>query len=69
MFSLREDIFKKLTNWGILNDSDQLNTAKQKYKEGIAKKKKKLKPELKPKFEKIYCRKNNIKKTKTQGNC
>ena len=68
MFSLREDIFKKLTNWGILNDSDQSNTAKQKYKESIARKPK-LEPELKPKFEKIYCRKNNIKKTKTQGNC
>ena len=53
LFSLMEDIFKKLTNKRILNDdSDQSNIVEQKYKESIAKKKKKKKsePELKPKF-------------------
>ena len=50
LFSLREDIFKKLTNKGIINnDFDQLNIVKKKYKESIAKKPK-LEPELKPKF-------------------
>ena len=50
LFSLREDIFKKLTNKGIINnDFDQLSIVKEKYKESIAKKTK-LEPELKPKF-------------------
>ena len=53
MFSLKEDIFKKLTNKTILNDSDQSNIMEPKYKESLAKKKKKAKSklELKPKFE------------------
>ena len=39
LFSLRENIFKNLTNKRILNnDSDQSNTAEQKYEENIAKK-------------------------------
>ena len=38
LFSLREDIFKKITNKGIINnDFDQSSIAKQKYKESIAK--------------------------------
>ena len=52
LFSLREDIFKTLTNKRILyNNSDQSSIVEQKYKESIAKKKTKLEPELKPKFE------------------
>ena len=44
LFSLMEDIFKKLTNKRILNDdSDQSNIVEQKYKESIAKKKKRKK--------------------------
>ena len=36
LFSLREDIFKKLTNKGIINnDFDQPNIVEQKYKESI----------------------------------
>ena len=38
LFSLREDIFKNITNKGIINnDFDQSSIAKQKYKESIAK--------------------------------
>ena len=52
LLSLRQDIFKKLINKRILNnDSDQSSIVEQKYKESIAKIKKKLEPELKPKFE------------------
>ena len=52
LFGLREDILKKLTNKRIrYNDSDQSSIVEQKYKESIAKKKTKLEPELKPKFE------------------
>ena len=47
LFSLREDIFEKLTNKGIIimvliinNDFDQSSIVEQKYKESIAKKKK-----------------------------
>ena len=41
LFSLREDIFKKLANKKILNnDFDQSNIVEQKYKKNIAKKKK-----------------------------
>ena len=51
LFSLREDIFKILTNKGIINnDLDQSSIVKEKYKESIAKKKTKLEPALKPKF-------------------
>ena len=50
LFSLREDIFKILTNKGsINNDLDQSSIVKEKYKESIAKKKK-LELALKPKF-------------------
>ena len=42
LFSLREDISKKLTNKRILNnDSDQSSIVEQKFRESIAKKKKK----------------------------
>ena len=38
LFSLREDIFKKITNKGIINnDFDQSSIAEQKYRESIAK--------------------------------
>ena len=41
LFSLREDISKKLTNKRILNnDSDQSSIVEQKFRESIAKKKK-----------------------------
>ena len=40
LFSLKEEIFKKLTNKAILNDSDQSNIMEPKYKESLAKKKK-----------------------------
>ena len=72
LFSLMQDIFKKLTNKRILNDdSDQSNIVEQKYKESIAKKKKKkkIRTRIKTKIWGIYCRENKIKKTKTQGNC
>ena len=40
LFSLREDISKKLTNKRILNnDSDQSSIVEQKFRESIAKKK------------------------------
>ena len=39
LFSLKEYVFNKLTNKGILNNnSDQSNTVEQKYEESIAKK-------------------------------
>ena len=48
LFSLRENIFKKLANKGIINnDFDQSSIVEQKYKESIAKKNKtKLEPEF-----------------------
>ena len=50
LFSLREDISKKLTNKRILNnDSDQSSIVEQKYEEKIAKKTK-SEPELKTKI-------------------
>ena len=50
LFSLREDIFKILTNKGsINNDLDQSSIVKEKYEESIAKKTK-LELALKPKF-------------------
>ena len=50
LFSLREGIFKKLTNKRILNNnSDQSSIVEQKYEEKIAKKTK-SEPELKTKI-------------------
>ena len=64
MFSLKEDIFKKLTNKTILNDSDQSNIMEPKYKESLAKKKKKAKSklELKPKFEESIAGRTKLRK-------
>ena len=60
LFSLRENIFKKLTNKGIINnDFDQSSIVKQKYKKSTAKKNK-----IRSKIWGIYCRQNNIKKSK-----
>ena len=53
-----EDIFKKLTNKGIINnDFNQSSIVKQKYKKSIVKKTK-LEPELKPKFEESIAERN-----------
>ena len=58
LFSSMEDIFKKLTNKGIINnDFNQSSIVKQKYKKSIVKKTK-LEPELKPKFEESIAERN-----------
>ena len=65
LFSLREDIFKELTNERILNnDSDQSSVVEQKYKESITKKKKKkkLEPEINPKFEEYIAERTILRK-------
>ena len=60
LFSLREDIFKKLTNKGVINnDFDQSSIVKQKYKKSIAKKEK---LELKPKFEESIAERTMLRK-------
>ena len=70
LLSLRQDIFKKLTNKRILNNnSDQSSIVEQKYEESIAKTKNKIRTRIKTKIWAICCRENNIKKTKTQWNC
>ena len=57
MFSLREDVFKKLTNKGIINnDFDQSSIAKRKYE------KPKLEPELKLKSKKSVAKRNISRK-------
>ena len=62
LFSLREDVFQKLTNKGITNnDFDQSSIVKQKYKKSIAKKPK-LEPELKPKFEESITERTMLRK-------
>ena len=61
LFSVREDIFKKLTNKGVINnDFDHSSIVKQKYKKSIAKKK--LEPELKPKFEESIAERTMFRK-------
>ena len=63
LFSLREDIFRKLTNKGIINnDFDQSSIVKQKYKKSTAKSKTKLDP----KFEESIADRITSKKVKTQ---
>ena len=65
LFSLRDNIFKKLTNKGIINnDFDQSSIVKQKYKKSIAKKK--TRTRIKTKISGIYCGEKYIKKTETQ---
>ena len=62
LFSSMEDIFKKLTNKGIINnDFNQSSIVKQKYKKSIVKKTK-LEPELKPKFEESIAERNILRK-------
>ena len=51
LLSLRQDIFKKLTNKRILNNnSDQSSIVEQKYKESIAKTKNKIRTRIKTKI-------------------
>ena len=66
LFSLREDIFKILTNKGsINNDLDQSSIVKEKYKESIAKKNK-IRTSIKTKICGICCIDKYIKKTESQ---
>ena len=51
LLSLRQDIFKKLTNKRILNNnSNQSSIVEQKYKESIAKTKNKIRTRIKTKI-------------------
>ena len=64
---MREDIFKILTNKGIINnDLDQSSIVKEKYKESIAKKKNKIRTSIKTKICGICCIDKYIKKTESQ---
>ena len=58
LFSLRESIFKKLTNKGIKNnDFDQSSIVEQKYKRSIAKK-----PKWEPEFKESIAERNMLRK-------
>ena len=62
LFSLREHIFKKLTNKRILNNnSDQSNILKQKHEESIAKKSK-ITTRIKTKFEESIAQRIKLRK-------
>ena len=63
LFSLRENISRKLTNKGIINnDFDQSSIVKQKYKKSTVKKTTKLDP----KFEESIADRITSKKVKTR---
>ena len=58
LLSLRESVFKKLTNKGIINnDIDQSSIVEQKYKKSIAKKTK-----LEPEFKESIAERNMLRK-------
>ena len=62
LFSLREHIFKKLTNKRILNNnSDQSNILKQKHEESIVKKRK-ITTRIKTKFEESIAQRIKLRK-------